>query len=309
MDEKNPCNICPRRCNVSRDGRVGFCGVPAEIHVSRVSLHKWEEPPVSGKNGSGTIFFTGCNLRCVFCQNKRISGSSDLLSGAVSMTPEELCDAMLRLQDEGAHNVNLVTPTHYSEGIIKALQIAKPRLSIPVVYNSSGYESVDTLKRLSGLVDVYLPDLKYFSSELSAKYSGAADYFEVASRALTEMLSQVGEAMFEDGLIKRGVIVRHLVLPGCRKDSIKVLEALSELMPTDKIKLSLMRQFTPDFVDKDRYPELRRRVTTFEYDSVVRRAGELGFDGYIQSAESATSEYTPSFNCAEAFLIEKQRVL
>ena len=305
MDCIKPCNICPRRCNANREDRVGFCGVPSEIHVSRVSLHKWEEPPVSGKNGSGTIFFTGCNLRCVFCQNKRISGASDLLSGSMSMTPEALCDAMLRLQDEGAHNINLVTPTHYSEGIIKALKGAKPRLSVPVVYNSSGYESVDTLKRLSGLVDVYLPDLKYFSSELSSKYSGAADYFDVASAALSEMFTQTGEPIIEDGLIKRGLIVRHLVLPGCRKDSIKVLEALAELLPTDKIKLSLMRQFTPDFVDRDRYPELCRRVTTFEYSSVVRRAGELGFDGYIQSAESATAEYTPSFNCAEAFVIRK----
>ncbi len=304
MEAKNPCNICPRRCNAARGERVGFCGAPNEIYISRASLHKWEEPPVSGTRGSGTIFFAGCNLRCVFCQNKRISSSSDALTGAVPMTPKELCDAMLRLQEAGAHNVNLVTPTHYSFGVISALKLAKPRLSIPVVYNSSGYESTETLKGFSGLVDVYLPDLKYFSSELSAKYSGAADYFEVASSALSEMFAQVGEPVFEDGLIKRGVIVRHLVLPGCRKDSLNVLEALSRLLPTEGIKLSLMRQFTPDFVDREKYPELCRRVTTFEYDSVVKRAGELGFDGYIQSSASASAEYTPSFNCEEAFQIE-----
>lgn len=301
MELKNPCNICPRRCNAVRGERVGYCGAPDKIYISRASLHKWEEPPVSGTRGSGTIFFAGCNLRCVFCQNKRISSDSAAFSGAVAVTPEELCDIMLRLQDVGAHNINLVTPTHYSLGVIKALRSAKPRLNVPVVYNSSGYESVETLKRFSGLVDVYLPDLKYFSSELSARYSGAADYFEVASAAITEMLSQVGEPVFEGGLIKRGVIVRHLVLPGCRKDSMNVLRALSELVPTGKIKLSLMRQFTPDFVDREKYPELYRKVTTFEYDSIVNLAGELGFDGYVQSAGSASAEYTPTFNCREAF--------
>ena len=305
MNNKKTCNICPRRCNVNREERVGFCGAPKKIYVSRISLHQWEEPPVSGERGSGTIFFTGCNLRCVFCQNKRISGASDALSGAVAISPSELCDAMLSLQEAGAHNVNLVTPTHYSEGIIEALREAVPRLTIPVVYNSSGYESVETLKQLAGLVDVYLPDLKYFSSELSAKYSGAADYFKVASAAIAEMFAQTGEAVIKDGLIKRGVIVRHLVLPGCRKDSINVLEALSELLPADKIKLSLMRQFTPDFTDKEKYPELCRRLTSFEYDSVLKRAGELGFDGYIQSAESASAKYTPLFNCPEAYKIEK----
>ena len=301
MESKVPCNICPRRCNAVRREHVGFCGAPDEIYISRASLHKWEEPPVSGERGSGTVFFAGCNLRCVFCQNKRISSDPDAFSGAVAVTPEELCDIMLRLQDAGAHNINLVTPTHYSLGVIRALRLAKPRLTVPVVYNSSGYESVETLKRLSGLVDVYLPDLKYFSSELSARYSGAGDYFKIASAAISEMLSQVGEPLFKEGLIKRGVIVRHLVLPGCRKDSMNVLEALSRMMPPDKIKLSLMRQFTPDFVDREKYPELCRKITTFEYDSVVKRAGELGFDGYIQSAESASAEYTPMFNCQEAF--------
>ena len=297
------CNACPRKCSVDRSGSRGFCGASDEIAVSRVALHEWEEPSISGSRGSGTIFFAGCNLRCVFCQNKVISASSTAFSEARILSVGELVDAMLALQDAGAHNINLVTPTHFAPQIDEALQKAKPHLEIPVVYNSSGYESVETLCALSGLIDVYLPDLKYFSSELSGKYSSAPDYFEVACAALTEMLSQVGEAVFEDGLMKKGMIVRHLVLPGCRKDSIALLSELARLLPVDKIKLSLMRQFTPDFVDRDKYPELCRRVTTFEYDSVVRHASSLGFDGYAQSAESATSAYTPSFNCDDAFLV------
>lgn len=283
----------------------------------------WEEPSISGERGSGTIFFTGCNLRCVFCQNRVISNSASAFSEAKILTAGQLCDEMLKLQELSAHNINLVTPTHYLPLIAEAIRLAKPKLKIPIVYNSSGYESVESLKELNGLVDIYLPDLKYFSSELSRKYSGAGDYFDVASGAIYEMFSQVGECVFDpeenkggkEGkeaksevdagsatLLKRGVVVRHLVLPGCRSDSIKLLEILSELIPVDKVKLSLMRQFTPDFVDCEKYPELARKITTFEYNSVVKRARELGFDGYVQSAESAVSAYTPSFNCPEAFI-------
>lgn len=255
----------------------------------------WEEPPVSGTRGSGTVFFAGCNLGCVFCQNKKISRSP---SGRI-YTEDELCDVMLRLESEGAHNVNLVTPTHYTESIARALEKVKPRLSVPIVWNSGGYESVKTLRALEGLVDVYLPDLKYFSPELSERYSSAPDYFEVASEAVAEMYRQTGDAVFaeEDGveLIKKGVIVRHLLLPGCRKDSLRVIEALAGILPADGVRLSLMRQFTPDFVDKEKYPELARRVTSFEYDSVVKRASALGFDGYTQAADSATAVYTPDF--------------
>jgi putative pyruvate formate lyase activating enzyme len=255
----------------------------------------WEEPPVSGTRGSGTVFFAGCNLGCVFCQNKKISRSP---SGRI-YTEDELCDVMLRLESEGAHNVNLVTPTHYTESIVRVLEKVKPMLRVPVVWNSGGYESVETLRTLEGLVDVYLPDLKYFSPELSERYSSAPDYFEVAGAAVAEMYRQTGDAVFaeEDGieLIKKGVIVRHLLLPGCRKDSIRVVEALAGILPTDGVRLSLMRQFTPDFVDKEKYPELARRVTSFEYDSVVKRASELGFDGYTQAADSATAVYTHDF--------------
>ena len=296
------CNICPRGCKVDRSAKRGFCGASDGISVSRISLHQWEEPPISGTNGSGTVFFTGCNLRCVFCQNRVISSDKGAFSNARRLSVKELADAMLRLQELGAHNINLVTPTHFVPQIAEALSLAKPNLSIPVVYNSSGYESVSSLKLLEGLVDVYLPDLKYFSPELSAKYSAAADYFEVASAAIREMHRQVEKNEFSGELMVKGVIVRHLVLPGCRRDSIELLGALSSLLPVGEIKLSLMRQFTPDFVDGEKYPELCRRVTTFEYNSVLKRAGELGFDGYSQAAESAVSAYTPDFNSPEAFI-------
>lgn len=259
----------------------------------------WEEPPVSGIRGSGTVFFAGCNLRCVFCQNKKISrgGAGRLFS------EDDLIKAMYALRDEGAHNINLVTPTHYTRVLARVLERVKPSLGIPVVWNSGGYESVESLKMLDGLVDVYLPDLKYFSPELSERYSAAPDYFEVAKRAIAEMYRQTGSAVFEteeiDGtsveLIKRGVIVRHLLLPGGRKDSIRLLEELATLIPTDGVRLSLMRQFTPDFVDGEKYPELKRRITSFEYDSVLKKASELGFDGYTQGAEAASAAFTPDF--------------
>lgn len=287
------CSVCPRRCNVIRvGGRLGFCSVPEEMYISRIALHEWEEPPISGTRGSGTVFFSGCNLRCVFCQNQKISRSA----AGRAYSEDELIGEMLRLESQGAHNINLVTPTHYAREIVKALEKARPKLHVPIVWNSGGYESVETLKMLDGLVDVYLPDLKYFSPELSARYSSAPDYFEVASEAIQEMFRQVGEIKFDgDGLIKRGLIVRHLVLPSCRKDSIRIVEELVALLPVDKVRISIMRQFTPDFVDRGKYPELARRVTSFEYDSVVRRAHELGFKGYTQGADSASAKYTPDF--------------
>ena len=292
-EKKNSCSVCPRACNVDRcAGRVGFCSVPSEIYISRIALHAWEEPPISGTRGSGTVFFSGCNLRCVFCQNKAISRSA---AGRV-YSEDELISEMLRLEREGAHNINLVTPTHYAREIASALEKVKPVLNIPIVWNSGGYESVETLKMLDGLVDVYLPDLKYYSSELSARYSSAPDYFEVAKKALAEMYRQVGRVRFgEDGLLKKGMIVRHLVLPSHRRDSIRIVEELAKILPPDEIKISIMRQFTPDFVDGESYPELNRRLTSFEYDSVIKRAEELGFDGYTQGADSASAKYTPDF--------------
>lgn len=291
MTNKKICTLCPRECGIDRKSEKGFCSVPDDMYVSRIALHQWEEPPVSGTRGSGTVFFSGCSLRCVFCQNKKISRSA----AGRAYSEDELIDGMLRLQSEGAHNINLVTPTHYTERLVHVLQKVRPMLSVPVVWNSGGYEKVETLKMLDGLVDVYLPDLKYFSAELSKKYSSAPDYFAVAKEAIREMHRQVGRVRIEDNLIKKGVIVRHLVLPSCRKDSIRLLEELAGFLPTDEVRVSIMRQYTPDFVDGEAYPELNRRVTSFEYDSVVKKAFELGFDGYTQGAEAASASYTPDF--------------
>lgn len=287
------CTQCPRRCGVDRGaGKYGYCGVPWEFRVARASLHQWEEPSVSGTRGSGTIFFTGCNLRCVFCQNRAISREGM----GRTLDADELIDVMLRLRDEGAHNINLVTPTPYAYQLAEVLERVKPSLGIPIVYNCGGYESVATLKRLEGLVDVYLPDFKYFDRELAKCYSGAEDYREVATEALAEMLRQTGRPIFDDdGLIVRGTVVRHLVLPSHRNDSVAVLRALADRFGTQDFLLSLMSQYTPQFAGDCAYPELRRRVTTFEYNFVLQEVERLGFDGYFQSRNSAVADYTPDF--------------
>lgn len=287
------CNQCPRRCNTDRrDGHLGFCGVGDAFSVARIAPHLWEEPPISGKNGSGTVFFCGCNLRCVFCQNRDIS-RADV---GTYMSEAELSRAILDLQERGVHNVNLVTPTHYTEGLARFLTALKPRLHVPVVWNSSAYETPEALRQLEGLVDIYLPDVKYFSSELSAAYSKAPDYFDVAMQALAEMLRQVGEVQYsEDGMLARGVIVRHLILPSCRADSIALLRQLHARFGKDAFLLSLMGQYTPDFAKDTPYPNLHRRLTSFEYDSVQRVANELGFCGFSQALEAASASYTPKF--------------
>ena len=280
-------------CGADRDmGERGVCSQGSAIRVSRAALHMYEEPPISGERGSGTVFFSGCSLRCVFCQNKDISRGADK---GQALTPSELSDIFLRLQDEGAHNIHLVTPTHFADGIAEALGKARPHLLIPVIYNTSGYERVETLRRLEGLVDIYMPDFKYASSELAAKYSSAPDYPEVVSAAICEMFRQTGAYAYgEDGMLKRGTVVRHLVLPSCRRDSMLVLDALARLLPPKEILLSLMSQYTPEFYEGD-LRELRRRITSFEYNSVLEHAASLGFDGFMQGRGSATAEYTPSF--------------
>jgi putative pyruvate formate lyase activating enzyme len=263
------------------------------MRIARAALHFFEEPPISGTRGSGTVFFVGCSLRCVFCQNRVISRADRI--GRV-VTPEELADIFLSLEAQGAHNINLVTPTHFADGLLEALTMARSNLTVPVVYNTSGYERVETLRRLDGLVDIYLPDFKYISSELSSRYSAAPDYAEVAADALREMFRQVGRyEIGEDGLMQRGMIVRHMVLPKGRQDSIAVLDRLAELLPVDGILLSLMSQYTPEFAMDSPYAELHRKVTTFEYRSVVERAAALGFDGFMQEKSSATAQYTPDF--------------
>lgn len=289
----NKCDICPRSCNTDRaSGKVGYCGVGSEIKIARAALHAWEEPPISGKNGSGAIFFSGCNLRCVYCQNYRLSHEGF----GKKVSSEELEDIIFGLEDMGAENINLVTPTQYSLALVKILSRVKPRLKIPVVWNSSGYESVETLKMFEGLVDIYLPDFKYSDCKLADQYSGASDYPSVAEKALVCMFDQVGSVRFNDsGMITGGMIVRHLVLPGCRKHSIETVKRLAEILPVNGIRLSLMSQYTPDFAMDCKYKNLKRKVTTFEYRSVLQCASELDFEGYFQGKESADSAFTPEF--------------
>jgi putative pyruvate formate lyase activating enzyme len=290
---KNNCLQCPRQCGVDRESTLGYCLAPWHFSVSRASLHMWEEPSVSGTRGSGTIFFSGCNLRCVYCQNRDISHAAvgKLLDG------DGLAALFFKLRDAGAHNVNLVTPTPYAFQLADVLERVKPSLGIPVVYNCGGYESVETLKRLDGLVDVYLPDLKYFDTDLAARYSDAPDYFPTALSALREMLRQAGKPQLDgDGIMGRGVIVRHLVLTSHRSDSIALLGRLATEFGTSAFLLSLMSQYTPDFAQNTPYPALHRRVTSFEYNSVLSHAQSLGFDGYFQSRTAATSDFTPDFH-------------
>ena len=287
------CQMCPRNCGAQRTTEsLGFCHVPKEYLISRVSLHLWEEPGLCGKNGSGTVFFGGCNLGCVFCQNIAISHGE---KGSY-MSEKELEKAIFTLCEQGACNINFVTPTHYTFQLAALLEKIKIQLPVPVVWNSGGYESVHTLRALDGLVDIYLPDWKYHSPTLAKKYSHAEDYPSVAKNAILEMFRQRGEITYDkDECIKSGVIVRHLVLPNGRHDSMSVLRTLADTLPVSKILLSLMSQYTPDFVDKHKYPELARRVTSFEYNSVLSLATELGFKGFFQNRASATKDYTPKF--------------
>ena len=287
------CYLCPRLCGVRRDlGERGVCG-QGGMSIARAAPHMFEEPPISGSRGSGTVFFSGCSLGCVFCQNRAISRGE---TAGKEVSPEELCRIFFELEAMGVHNINLVTPTHFADGVIKALELARPRLSIPVVYNTSGYERVETLRRFEGLVDIYLPDFKYSSSELSAKYSSAPDYGNVAEEAIKEMFRQTGRYVIgEDGMLRSGVVVRHLVLPSSRRDSMDVLLRLSRALPVKDILLSLMNQYTPDFATDSRYKELHRRITSFEYSSVLEYAASLGFEGFSQGRASATAKFTPDF--------------
>ena len=287
------CLACPRGCSVNREhGERGFCGVSNEYVIGSADLHFYEEPCISGKNGSGAIFFAGCNLRCVFCQNRDISRE---IFGK-KYTEDELIAKMLELQSRGAHNINLVTATPYSLFLAKTLEKAKKDLKIPIVYNCGGYESVESLRALDGLIDIYLPDFKYFDDELAKSYSSAPNYAKIAKEALVEMHRQVGKLeLDENGMARRGLIVRHLVLPACREDSKAVLKYISEFLPVGDVTLSLMRQYTPDFANVDVPKNLKRRLTSFEYEDVLNYALSIGFDGFSQGKESAKTDYTPSF--------------
>lgn len=288
------CSMCPRECQVDRmAGERGFCGVSNEYIIGSADLHFYEEPCISGTCGSGAIFFSGCNLRCIFCQNKDIS--REIFGKKYS--EDELINKMLELQDKGAHNINLVTATPYSVFLSKTLKRAKEQgLKIPIVYNCSGYESIDSLRALEGLVDIYLPDFKYFSDDLAQSYSLARNYSSVAGKAIVEMYRQVGKLeLDENGIAKKGLIVRHLVLPSCREDSKNVLKYMSEILPSGDVTLSLMRQYTPDFANPDSPQNLKRKLTSFEYEDVLEYALSLGFDGFSQGKESAKTDFTPDF--------------
>ena len=286
------CTACPRACGIDRDTQRGYCGQSNAFRIARADLHMWEEPCISGTRGSGTVFFSGCNLGCVFCQNFRVSHRGQ----GIEVSQDELIEKMLALQDRGAHNINLVTPTHYAVQLASVFSKVKPMLHIPIVYNTSGYEKIEALELLSPYVDVWMPDFKFGSAQLAKDYAGAADYPEVAARAIAKMYEIAGKVQFDaDGMMTRGVLVRHLVLPGCRKDSVAVLDRLAETIPIQAVRLSLMSQYTPEFATDAPFENLHRRVTTFEYESVTRHAERLGFIGYMQQRASATAKYTPDF--------------
>ncbi len=294
MNLYESCTLCPRNCNVNREaGQTGYCKMSYEITASLASVHMWEEPPISGTNGSGTIFFTGCNLRCVFCQNYNISSQNN--GKAISIG--RLSEIMLEEQARGVHNINLVTGVHFIPSIISAVKKAKSNgLKIPIVYNSSGYEKVEILKMLEGIVDIYLPDIKYFSSELSAKYSNAADYFSYASEAVIEMCRQAGGNTFdENGILKKGVVIRHMVLPSHREDSYKILDWIRDNIGKNAY-VSLLNQYIPVYKANE-YKEISRRLMSLEYTRVIEHFFDIGLkNGYMQEKSSATSEYTPIFD-------------
>ncbi|MBR5543015.1 MAG: radical SAM protein [Oscillospiraceae bacterium] len=287
------CEICPRGCKVNRlSGEIGFCGADAVVKIARADLHFWEEPCISGENGSGTVFFSSCNMKCIFCQNFPISTCNK----GVEMSVAELCEKFLALQKKGANNINLVTPTHYVLQIIAALDLAKGKgLDIPVVYNSGGYESVSTIKRLSGYVDIYMPDIKYFSDKAAVEYSSAPDYFNIASDALSEMVKQVGKPVFDEkGIMKKGVIVRHMMLPGLLSDTRKIIDYLYDTYGDD-IFISLMSQYTPMESVRE-HPKLCRRIDPKSYDTVVKYCMDKGIkNAFIQSGASASESFIPDF--------------
>lgn len=287
------CNICPRNCNVDRSkNELGFCKAGNKIKIARYSLHYWEEPCISGKKGSGTIFFSGCNLKCLFCQNYQISFNNN----GKEISIERFSDICLELQNKKALNINLVTPTIYLPLIKEGLILAKKKgLKIPIVYNTSGYESVESLKELNGLIDIYLPDFKYFDNNLAKNFSNADNYFEIASKSLKEMYRQVGKPLFKNNIMKRGIIVRHLLLPNHIDDSKQIIDYLYKEYK-DNIYISIMNQFTP--VRKiEKFKELNTTVKEKEYDELINYALDLGIkNAFIQEGETCKESFIPDFS-------------
>ena len=287
------CTLCPRNCGINRYKKVGVCGASQNIKVAHYSLHEWEEPVISVTNGSGTIFFSHCNLKCIFCQNKRIS----TLGYGKEITGERFSEICLELQKMGAHNINLVTPTHYVPQIVTELKkIKNKELKIPVVYNTSSYENVETIKLLDNIVDIYLADLKYYDNSLGEKYSHCSNYFEVATNAIDEMYKQVGKCVIKNDLMTRGLIVRVLILPGHADDAIKIIEYLYNKYG-DNIWISIMNQFTPCNLIFE-YDNLNREITDDEYNMVVHYACDLGVvNAFIQTGGTASESFIPKFDC------------
>lgn len=291
------CTLCPRLCGANRAaGQTGFCGADDTIRIGLASLHRWEEPCLSGTRGAGTVFFCHCPLGCVYCQNHDISRQNAAESGILTDS-SGLADTFLSLQARGAHNIDLVTPTHYAAHLMEAIPLARARgLSIPIVYNCGGYERVETLRMLDGLIDIYLPDLKYYSSYYSERYSHAPDYFDTACAAIGEMVRQTGAPQFDaDGMMTRGTIIRHLMLPGLGGDTAQVLRAIASNWGGGQVLVSLMRQFTP-CTDLSGFPELVRRVTDAEYADACDQMALLGLEGWTQDAESVSESFIPRFD-------------
>lgn len=289
------CQLCPRQCGINRiEGYTGFCGAGYNIKAAKSMLHMWEEPCISGDKGAGAVFFSSCSMRCVFCQNHEISQKH--YGREISIN--RLAEIFIELQYRGANNIDLVSPTHYVPQIAEALSIARSKgLKLPVIYNTNGYECIDTLRLLEGFVDVYLPDIKYFRDEYSKKYSGTPDYFKYASRAVLEMYRQVGIPKFENGIIKRGLIIRHMLLPGLLSDSKKVLDWISKNLPKD-IYISLMSQYVPMY-HASNFVEINKRVSEKSYEWLIDYSLSLGLEnGYIQEQTSAEAGYTPLFDCS-----------
>ncbi|MCH5138900.1 radical SAM protein [Clostridiaceae bacterium UIB06] len=290
----NGCKLCPRNCGVNRlEGNVGFCKSGKNVKVARVSLHQWEEPCISGANGSGTIFFSNCNLQCSFCQNYKIS--TEGIGKEISI--ERLSEIFLEQQQRGAHNINLVTPTHYVPQIIEALKIAKSKgLSLPIIYNTNSYENIQTLKSLEGYIDVYLPDLKYFDDKYSCRYSNSPNYFNHATKAIEEMFSQVGEFKINSkGLIEKGVIIRHLMLPGLLFDSKKIIDYIYNTFG-NSVYLSLMNQYTP-MPQINKHTEINKPLNQKHYDSLINYCITLGIkNAFIQEDDTCSESFIPDFD-------------
>jgi len=287
------CNLCPRRCGINRETKSGYCGVKSKILLAKTMLHKWEEPCISVKNGAGTIFFSGCSLHCCYCQNNLISNEAFGCEVSVS----RLAEIFLELQANGADNIELITPTHYITQIIKALDMVKHKIVIPIIYNTSGYELTQSIEMLKDYIDVFIPDLKYYSSEASMRYSNAPDYFKFASEAVLKMIDISDRLKYNEyNALVKGTIIRHLVLPGLRHDSMKILEWIAENITPDQALVSIMCQYTPfDFIPDD-YLEIKRRITKMEYNSVVKYAVELGIKGFTQQHDSSSEQFVPEFD-------------